>query len=81
MEKNDKARAVLVYQILRDESGEENRLSLKDIIGKIEKKGISAERRAVTRDIAMLRERGPRSPERYGDEHHNRCYSRISVSG
>ena len=58
MEKNDKARAVLVYQILRDESGEENRLSLKDIIGKIEKKGISAERRAVTRDIAMLREKG-----------------------
>ena len=58
MEKNDKARAVLVYQILRDESGEENSLSLKDIIGKIEKKGISAERRAVTRDIAMLREKG-----------------------
>ena len=54
MEKNDKARAVLVYQILRDESGEENRLSLKDIIGKIEKKGISAERRAVTRDIAKM---------------------------
>ena len=58
MEKNDKARAVLVYQILRDESGEENRLSLKDIIGKIEKKGIQAERRAVTRDIVMLREKG-----------------------
>ena len=57
MEKNDKARAVLVYQILRDESGEENRLSLKDIIGKIEKKGIQAERRAVTRDIVMLREK------------------------
>ena len=58
MEKNDKARAVLVYRILRDESGEENKLSLKDIIGRIEKRGIQAERRAVARDIEMLRENG-----------------------
>jgi predicted DNA-binding transcriptional regulator YafY len=58
VEGKSKLKLLYLLDILEKESDDEHKLTMKDIIERLEKRGITAERKSVSRDIKLLCEYG-----------------------